>query len=56
MENGTLDKVAVEDQPLSLSLLTSSTNVRIQALKTILHRFEDPSRSKTLIESISLTM
>ena len=35
----------VEDQPLSLALLTSSTNVRVQALKTILQRFEDPSKA-----------
>jgi hypothetical protein len=45
MENGLSNEVPMEDQPLSRSLLTSWTNVRIHALKTILQRFEDPSRS-----------
>jgi hypothetical protein len=44
MENGMSNEAYVEDQPLSLALLTSSTNVRVQALKTILQRFEDPGK------------
>lgn len=45
MENGMSNEAYVEDQPLSLALLTSSTNLRVQALKTILQRFEDPSKA-----------
>ena len=45
MEDGMSNEAYVEDQPLSLALLTSSTNVRVQALKTILQRFEDPSKA-----------
>ena len=45
MEKGMSNEAYVEDQPLSLALLTSSTNVRVQALKTILQRFEDPSKA-----------
>jgi len=43
----------VEDQPLSLALLTSSTNVRVQTLKTILQRFEESSKA-TCVASSSL--
>jgi hypothetical protein len=47
MENGMSNEAYVEDQPLSLALLTSSTNARVQVLKTILQRFEDPSKASS---------
>jgi hypothetical protein len=52
--------VAGDGQPLALSLLTSSTNVRIPALKALLPRLEDPSkldscRSAPRIHPSSLT-
>jgi len=45
------NEVYVEDQPLSLALLTSSTNIRVQALKTILQRSEDPGKAICLDSS-----
>ena len=56
MENGASTGVSVQEQPLSLSLLTSSTNVRLQALKTILQRFEDSSKFTSSTWSSSLTI
>jgi hypothetical protein len=43
MENGS-NAVPVDEQPLGLCLLTSSTNVRIPALKAILQRLEECSK------------
>jgi hypothetical protein len=53
MEIGMSNEAYVEYQPLSLALLTSSTNVRVQALKTILQRFEESSKA-TCVTSSSL--
>jgi hypothetical protein len=53
MEIGMSNEAYVEDQPLSLALLTSSTNARVQALKTILQRFEESSKA-TCVTSSSL--
>ena len=56
MENGVSTEVLVQEQPLSLSLLTSSTNVRLQALKTILNRFEDSRKLASSTQGSSLML